>query len=44
MPSVNSIYQSINEINYHKIVIKGLLGILKKNEVNKKIIIQFLNR
>ena len=36
MPSVNSIYQSINEINYHKIVIKGLLGILKKNEVNKK--------
>ena len=37
MPSVNSIYQSINEINYHKIVIKGLLGILKKNEISKKI-------
>ena len=37
IPSVNSIYQSINEINYHKIVIKGLLGILKKNESSKKI-------
>jgi len=36
IPSINSIYQSINEINYHKIVIKGLLGILKKNEVNKR--------
>ena len=44
MPSVNSIYQSINEINYHKIVIKGLLGILKKMKLVKKLIFQFLNR
>lgn len=41
IPSINSIYQSINEINYHKIVIKGLLGILKKNEVNRKNNISF---
>lgn len=41
IPSINSIYQSINEINYHKIVIKGLLGILKKNEGNTKINISF---
>ncbi len=33
MPSANSIYQSINEINYHKVVIKNLLKNLKKNEI-----------
>ena len=37
LPSINSMYQSINEINYHKVVINNLLINLKNNKIKNKI-------
>ena len=36
LPSINSMYQSINEINYHKVVINNLLINLKNNKIKIK--------
>ena len=37
LPSINSMYQSINEINYHKIVVNNLLMTLKDNLSKNKL-------
>lgn len=49
LPSLNSMYQSINEINYHKVVINNLLINLKDSELknkytNKDIVPQKINK
>lgn len=36
LPLANSAYQSINELNYHKIVINSLIQNLLNNEISKK--------